>query len=164
MIDFKETQKFTQWWVWVLLSSISFVPIYGLYKQIILGEPFGDKPMSDAGLIAFTLVIFATIYLFYIIVLKTEINKYEISFRFFPFVNKKIKWTDVKNAEVVNYGFVGGYGIRFGTKYGTVYNIKGKNGLAIELINGKKLLVGTQKPDELSKVIEEIKYKRERRE
>ncbi|WP_282032750.1 hypothetical protein [Aequorivita sinensis] len=77
--------------------------------------------------------------------------------RFFPFVKKKVNWKDVKSAEVVNYGFVGGWGIRLGTKYGTVYNIKGNRGLAIELLNGKKFLTGTQKETELREILAKIK-------
>ena len=35
--------------------------------------------------------------------------------------------------------------------------MKGKIGLAIELNNGKKFLIGTQKETELNKVVNEIK-------
>lgn len=72
---------------------------------------------------------------------------------FFPFVKKTTKWTDMKKAEVINYGFVGGWGIRLRTKYGTVYNIKGNKGLAIELLNGKKYLIGTQKETEMYEIV-----------
>lgn len=69
-------------------------------------------------------------------------------------MRKSVEWEDVKQAKVVDYGFVGGWGIRFGTEYGTVYNIKGKKGLAIELNNGKKFLIGTQKEEELNEVLQ----------
>ncbi len=151
MNEFREVQKFSQWWIWLILIAIGFIPIYGIYKQLILGEIFGDKPMSDLGLILFAFSTFAIIALFYIIQLKTEINKFEIQFSFYPFIKKKIKWVDVKSANIVTYGLVG-YGIRFGTKYGTVYNIKGNKGLAIELKSGKKFLIGTQKHLELSEI------------
>lgn len=155
MTEFREVQKFSQWWLWLLLLAIGFIPIYGIYKQLIVGEIFGDKPMSDLGLILFAFSTFAIIALFYIIRLKTEINKYELQFSFYPFVKKKIKWIDVKSAKIVSYGLVG-YGIRFGSKYGTVYNVKGNKGLAIELKSGKKFLIGTQKHLELSAIIERI--------
>lgn len=75
---------------------------------------------------------------------------------FFPFVRKKVNWNEIKNIEVINYGFVGGWGIRLWTKYGTVYNMKGNKGLAIELNNGKKFLIGTQKETELRKFMEKM--------
>jgi hypothetical protein len=72
---------------------------------------------------------------------------------FFPLIKKTTNWTEIKKVEVVNYGFVGGWGIRLWTKYGTVYNIKGNKGLAIELFNGKKYLIGTQKEIELNEIV-----------
>ena len=42
--QFTEKQKFTQWWLWLILISIGIIPIIGIYKQIILGKPFGVIP------------------------------------------------------------------------------------------------------------------------
>ncbi|OAB28567.1 hypothetical protein SAMN05444395_101321 [Flavobacterium fryxellicola] len=154
--EFKEEQKFTQWWLWLILIGIALFPVYGIYKQIFLGEIFGDKPMSDVGLTIFAIVMFLIVMLFWLFKLKTEINTKEIRIQFFPLANRIVEWKDVKSAQVLNYGFVGGWGIRLFTKYGTVYNTKGNKGLAIELKNGKKLLVGTQKMDALTEVIRDI--------
>ena len=74
-------------------------------------------------------------------------------------VKKRVNWKEIKNAEIVNYGFVGGWGIRLWTQYGTVYNMKGNKGLAIELLNGKNFLIGTQKPKELTAMLEKISPK-----
>ncbi|MEI6866527.1 hypothetical protein [Flavicella sp.] len=89
--------------------------------------------------------------------LTTEINITEVKIKFVPFLKKNVKWSDIKKSEIVNYGFVGGWGIRLGTKYGTVYNTKGKTGLVIELNNGNKFLIGTQKEDELKRVLNGIR-------
>jgi len=152
-IEFKEEQKFTQWWLWLILIPIGVLPIIGIYKQLIKGEEFGDKPMSDLGLIIFSIFIFSLLGLFFIMKLKTSIDKNGIRMSFFPFVKKKVDWSEIKNTKIANYGFVGGWGIRLWTKYGTVYNIKGNKGLAIELKSGKKFLIGTQKETELNEVV-----------
>lgn len=151
-IEFKEKQKFTQWWLWLILIGMVIIPVYGLYKQLVLGEPFGDNPMSNTGLIVFFLLTFGLMVLFWVMQLKTEIDNKEIRMNFIPFIQKKIDWEDVKYAKIVNYGFVG-WGIRVGTKYGTVYNAKGNKGLAIVLKDGKSLLIGTQKEAELDEVL-----------
>lgn len=142
--EFKEVQKFTQWWLWLILIAVALIPVYGIYKQIFQGEAFGGKPISDSGLITATVVTFGILLLFGFFKLQTQIDQTYIQIKFFPFVTKKIAWSEVKSSQVVKYGFVG-YGIRMFTEYGTVYNTKGNKGLAIELKNGKKLLVGTQK-------------------
>ncbi len=153
IIEFKEEQKFTQWWLWLILIPIGVLPVIGIYKQLITGERFGDKPMSDFGLIIFAIITFLLLGLFFVMKLKTSIDKNGIRMSFFPFVKKKVDWNELKNIKVVNYGFIGGWGIRLWTKYGTVYNIKGNKGLAIELKSGKKFLIGTQKESELSNIL-----------
>jgi len=151
-ILFKENQKFTQWWLWVLLIGIVCIPLYASYRQLILRIPFGSNPMSDLGLILFSIFMLAFLGFFFAIRLQTQIDDQEIYICYFPFLTKHIPWNDVKSAKIVNYGFMG-YGIRYGSKYGIVYNTKGNEGLAIELKNGKKLCIGTQKPEALEKIL-----------
>ena len=153
-IEFKESQKFTQWWLWLILTSILLLFVYGLYTQLYLGQAFGDNPMSDTGLIFSSVAVTVLFLMFFFIKLKTTVNSEGIKMSFLPFKRKKVVWSEVKNACVLNYGFVGGWGVRLWTKYGTVYNIKGNKGLFVELKNGKKFLIGTQKEEELAKVIE----------
>lgn len=159
---FKEEQKFTQWWLWISLFGIGTLIIFKKYKQLISEHQVVSKPMSDADLWFLSLLIFSVIALFWFIKLTTEIDMNHISMIFTPFIKKSIRWSDVKRAKVVDYGFVGGWGIRFWTKYGTVYNIKGKIGLAIELNDGSKFLIGTQKGEELKEIIHEIQLKNKR--
>lgn len=151
-IAFNEEQKFTQWWLWLILIGIGLVPVFGIYKQLILGEPFGDNAMSDAGLILFAVLVFALIAFFWTMRLETKIDDNGIRMQFFPFLRKRLDWEEIKTAKIVNYGFVG-FGIRLGTKHGTVYNTKGNKGLAIQLTNGKKFVIGTQKETELNEIV-----------
>jgi len=150
--EFTEKQKITQWWLWLILIIIGTIPIIGLYKQLILKQLFGDNPMSDFALIIFSLIIFLIIGMFFLIALETEISDKGINMKFIPFVEKKIKWNEIKNAELIKYGF-SGFGIRISLKYGTLYNMKGNNGLFIELKSGEKILIGTQKEKELAKIV-----------
>ncbi|EDP94246.1 hypothetical protein U8527_07445 [Kordia algicida OT-1] len=156
-MEFKEVQKFNQWWLWLLLAIIGLLPIAGIYIQLIKGEEFGSKPMSDTGLIIFSIFIFLLIGLFLVLRLKTNIDRAGIKMQYVPFVKKNVSWNDVESVEVLDYGFVGGWGIRLWTVYGTVYNVKGSKGVAIKLTNGKKFLIGTQKATELEEVLRKIR-------
>jgi len=147
--DFFEQQKPNQWWLWCILIVNSLIPSYGVYKQLYIGEQFGAKPMSDLGLIIYLSISFLILILFLIINLKTKVNSEGIQMNFYPFVSKKVNWNEIKNIEIISYGFVGGYGIRLWTQYGTVYNVKGKKGIYIQLKNGVKFLIGTQKEKEM---------------
>ncbi|MGM0478413.1 MAG: hypothetical protein ACQERC_04245 [Bacteroidota bacterium] len=159
-IVFREEQKFTQWWLWLILISIGSLILTGLLMQLFLGLPFGNKPMSNAALIAVTFLVILLIGLLKKTKLKTHIDERRLHIHFYPFFKKKTSWNEVKKAEVVDYGFVGGWGIRPWTKYGTVFNIRGRKGLAVELTNGKKYLIGTQKEDELRQVVETFRHHR----
>lgn len=155
-ILFKESQKFTQWWLWLLLIGLLALPIYGMVQQLILKQPWGSKPMSDWGLILFALGTLSFVYFFYYIQLKTWIHPDRITVSFPPFFRKKhFAVSDIATARVITYGFVG-YGLRLSPKYGTVYNIKGDKGLALVMKNGKKFMIGTQHPRQVEDVLKHL--------
>ena len=154
-IQFKEKQKFTQWWIWLILIGLGSIAVYGVVQQIFFGIEFGSKPMSNIGIIIFAFCVLGFIYFFWYMKLITKINDNGIKMQFVPFVKKEIKWNELKSAKIVNYGFVG-YGIRLGSKYGTIYNTNGNIGLAVELNNGKKFVIGTQKKTELKNIVEKM--------
>lgn len=153
---FKEEQKFNQWWIWILLSALSIIFMMGAFQQIVLGEPWGNKQMSDANMYVFVLFFLGINLLFWVMKLKTDITEEAISMHFFPFLKKTIPWSEISEAKVVDYGFVGGWGIRIWTRYGTVYNVRGRMGLAITLKNGKKMVIGTQQASFLSAALETV--------
>lgn len=134
-VFFKEVQKFTQWWLWLLLLSLGALFIY----------------MAPANLGALILLIIGLLFLF--IRLITRVDEEGIKFRFFPFIRRAYQWYEIESAQVVDYGFVGGWGIRLFTSYGTVFNIKGSKGLAVVLKDGKKFCLGTQRPEELQRTL-----------
>lgn len=152
---FVEEQKFTQWWLWLMLGLVGLMPLIAIYQQIILGRPIGDNPLSNLGLVFATLFVYGLIALFGSMKLTTHIDTTGIYMRYFPFARKRVLWSEVKSAEVVDYGFVG-YGIRFGSRYGIVYNTSGSKGLAIEKTNGKRFVIGTQRPEELRLFLKQL--------
>ncbi|MEO6838453.1 MAG: DUF6141 family protein [Ginsengibacter sp.] len=156
-ILFSETQRFKQWWLWVLLIGSDLFIFYGVYKQIITGHPFGEKPASNAELL---IVAFSTLLptiLFLIIRLDTRIRKDGVYVKSFPlhFKFRHYSWTQLSKCYVRKYspmGEFGGWGLRFGIG-GKAENISGNQGLQLEFTNNKKLLIGTQKPEELKEAL-----------
>ena len=146
---FEETQGFNQWWIWLLLIGVACIPFYGVVQQVILGNPIGNRPISNTGMIIFAVSMAAFLLFFFLLKLNTTIDQQGIKMSFFPLTKKEISWDQIETTEVINYGFVGGWGIRYFTKYGTVYNTKGNMGLLITLKEGEQFVIGTQRPDEL---------------
>ena len=80
--------------------------------------------------------------------------------RFFPFhINfKKFAFEDISEYYAREYRPLleyGGWGIRYSFS-GKAYNVSGKEGLQIIFKNGKKLLIGSRKPQELVTAINTV--------
>lgn len=159
---FHERQKFTQWWMWIILLVINVLFLLGTYKQVFNDQQFGDKPMSNQGLIFITSMTIMLTLLFAIFRLETQVKNDGIYVRFFPFhiSFKYYSWDQISKSFVRKYRPLteyGGWGIRFGIfGKGVAYNVSGNMGLQLVLTSNKKLLIGTNKPEELIKVLNEI--------
>lgn len=162
MVVFSEKQKFRQWWIWLaLVAMISFM-VYGIYQQTILKKPFGNNPANDTVLILISLVPLIILVLFMFSELETEISDRGVSYKFFPFHWKRrtIVWGDIEKAFIRKYRPIieyGGWGLRLGIfGNGRLLSVSGNMGLQLILKSGKRLLLGTRKPEELEKVIKLI--------
>lgn len=154
-ILFSERQKFRQWWLWLILAGINAIFLFGAFKQIVHGEQFGDKPMSNAALLL-TIGLLLLVALFFLSLRLDTIIKHDgIYVQFFPFhlTPRHYYWSSFTKSYIRKYSALmeyGGWGLRlnlFGK--GMAFNVSGNQGLQLEFFNGKKLLIGTNKADEL---------------
>jgi len=161
-ILFSEKQRFKQWWLWLILLSITGLLLFGVVKQVVYGEQFGDKPMSNSGLLILTSIFLLFTFLFVVYRLDTIIKKEGIYVRFFPFhiKFKYYSWNILTKSYIRKYSAVneyGGWGLTFGIYgNGPAFNVSGDMGLQLEFANNKKLLIGTNKPDELKLILNEM--------
>lgn len=158
---FNEVQRFSQAWIWVVLSvpGLAIIGLFalGVNRQIVHGQKFGNNPMSDQGLIVTFSVILLVLLLVALLLgfgrLTTSIDVDGIRFRFFPFALKfnLIRWEAIGKIEVISYNPIrdfGGWGIR-GNKMRKAYTVSGGKALQVQLTNRKIILLGTQKEQEL---------------
>ncbi|MDB5232464.1 MAG: hypothetical protein JWN76_3269 [Chitinophagaceae bacterium] len=159
---FSERQHFKQIWLWVLLISINALFIYGLVRQVFLEQTFGDKPMSNRLLILLTSGALLLTLLFVFLRLDTVIQKDGVYYRFLPFqlTYKKISWDRISKSFVRQYNPIaeyGGWGIRIGIfGKGKAFNVSGNKGLQLVYDDGKKILLGTQRPEEIEQVLKQL--------
>lgn len=159
---FSEKQKFNQWWLWLILLSLNGLFLYGFFKQVINGEQFGDNPMSNTGLLFATCSIVLLSIFFLNISLQTVIKRDGVYVRFFPFHFRfrYYAWDKLTKVYVRQYSALkeyGGWGIRYGpSDKGVAYNVSGDKGLQLELSAHDKLLIGTNKSDELVETLRSI--------
>ncbi len=156
---FKEKQHFTQWWVWLILLSIFMLFLYGTIQQVFLKISFGDNPMSNAGIILTTSLFLIFLIVFKLLTLKTKINEQGVFYKFFP-INKNYKlveWKNINSIRVIKYRPLQDYG-GWGIKHGS-YTVKGNLGIQVEFKGGNKILIGTQKKEEVNRVLATYKNK-----
>jgi hypothetical protein len=165
-----ETQWFrkTVWVYFVILIWLFMiiVSVYGLYMQLVLHIPFGDRAMSDTMLVIttfFAVTVTTLMLIFFLIArLETIISMEGIYYRFVPFINnfRKIKAVEIARYETRKYSPIkefGGWGIRYNRKQKIYcYNVRGNLGILIELKNGKKILLGSQDPHKIKSAIDKL--------
>ncbi len=167
---FQEEQAFKytwSWWVLIIVTLPVFGSLtYGFYQQILLGDPWGNNPMSDLTMVLVTSSTFVLlggiIWLFQVMKLVIKVDEGTLSYSFFPFVSsmKNLHKGDVAEMYIRKYdpiGEYGGWGYRTRWKKGKALNVSGKWGLQLIFPTGKKLLLGTQKPEELEQAIKQLK-------
>jgi len=159
-ILFFEKQKFKQWWIWLILLFINASSLYAVFQQIIYGIQFGNNPMSNSGLLITAVLLLLMDIIFLIFRLETQVKSDGIYVRFFPFhlKFKYYNWNSLVYCYVRQYKPIrefGGWGIRYGMN-GKAYNISGSLGLQLEFTDGKRLLIGTNKFEELNNILNSI--------
>lgn len=157
-ILFSEKQRFKQWWLYLLLGGTNAYFIFAAFKQIIIGNPFINNPISNSRLLyALGTSLLITV-LALSIKLETKIKQDGVYVRFFPLPFKRYPWDKILKSYIRKYSPLseyGGWGYRYGSG-GKAFNISGNRGLQLEFTDKKKLLIGTQKPEEMEKILIEI--------
>lgn len=163
---FVEEQRFKRW----ILISVMVIPIVAGIVPLILAENNIPEFKSE-GFWGLT-ITFITVVLVFILILsmrlRTKINEQGIYYQYFPnhFSERFVPWNEITNCYIKKsktgiFGS-GGYGYRrcfFGKSKGVIMNLGGKYGVQLEMKNGKQILIGTQKQNDVEKVLETYKEK-----
>ncbi len=165
---FREEQRFRSLWIWAVILPVAVgVPvhlIYGIFQQLVQNEPWGNKPLSDAALVATGLGFAAfgvvMIVLFLEMRLITEVRSNGLYIRFIPFHRRffSIDLPEVVECRALTYRPIleyGGWGIRYRWK-GKAYNVSGNRGVRLVFRNGHHILIGSQRAQELADCINTI--------
>jgi hypothetical protein len=148
---FEENQSFRQPWLWALMLATLAV----LLVASLLAPGSQAVPWVVLG------VTLATALLLYSMRLSVQVDAEAVRIRFYPIWKKTIPLGDIVRWEARTYRPVleyGGWGIRY-TPFGKgcAYNVRGNRGVQLELANGQRILVGSQRADELARAIGQAK-------
>ena len=159
---YSEVQRSRQWWIWAIIILDPII-IAVVYYYCFLPQLRDTKNPTGIyiGLGVGCTVIFAILILFACAKLITVVRTGGLYTKYFPFhwSFKQISLDDVETIEPVTYSPMkdyGGWGIRYG-RSGKAYNPTGNRGVKITYKNGKHILIGSGKPEELAKAIEQMR-------
>lgn len=146
----------------MLFTSSIF--IWGMHQQLILGKPWGDKPMSDLALSIsgplFVLISVGVVALIHFIELTVCVRRDGVFIRYFPFHIKgiTIPTHEIASAKAVTYNPIleyGGWGIRWGLK-AKAYNVSGNKGVMVDIKGKRNILIGSARSEEMEQAIASI--------
>jgi hypothetical protein len=170
-VSFHEEQRFRQRWIWLLLWPCAGIALagavivaYGMVQQLVYDRPWGDRPMSDAALmwIGSLLVVICLVtavgvpWVIHALRLVTEVAPDGVFVRFIPLTKRRIGFEQIVSCEARTYRPIleyGGWGVRFWLS-GTAYNVSGNQGVQLRLASGRRLLIGSQRAEELARAIQ----------
>ena len=145
----------------MLLLLVAGLCIYGAVEQLILGRPFGNNPASDEMLVLIVIVFGIGLPAFmYRLCLMVEVYDDGLHYRFYPLQRsfRKFSRGEIISFEAVTYRPIrdyGGWGIKYG-RNGAAYNVSGNRGVQLQLTDGRRMLFGSRRPEELATALRNI--------
>lgn len=143
---FHEDQYFRSSWLW--LGVLIGLPFLVTVIAVSMSRPSGPATVSVAVVGA------VVVWIFGFARLETEVRSDGVYVHFHGlWPTRRIPIDDIESFEARRYSMLesGGWGVHF-TMSGMAYNVSGNTGVIIQLKKGKggKVLVDTQRPDELA--------------
>ena len=163
VIIYREQQKFGLWLRWLVYLSMGVAVVISVFalKKGYAGEASQETLEIVLAVIVGIGVPVAITALFLLLKLETEVRPDGLYVRFFPFHIhfKRFGREELSEYYARQYKPIreyGGWGIRYSLRNGKAYNVSGNKGVQLVFTNGKRLLIGSQKADELETAIRSI--------
>ena len=160
-VIFREQQKFSSWLCLLLICSL--VVAVAIIVSILAIQDSVDATVFVTLILGGIVAPIAIVALVLLSKLETEVRPDRLRVRLFPFHirHREIPIENLSECYARTYKPIreyGGWGIRCGFRKGSgkAYNMKGNQGVQLVFKDGKRLLIGSQKPDELAEAINSI--------
>lgn len=157
---FIEVQNQRQGWIYMFIIFLLILNVVAIIQQVVFDKPFGNHPAPDWGLFVSLILPIGLFVFMYLNRLETHINDEGVWVKYRPIhkVWRVYPWDSLEAAHVRLYHPLkeyGGYGYRVKAgKNSQAMNVSGKTGLQLVFQSGRHLLIGTQRGDELDKLVQ----------
>ncbi len=153
---YREEQRFG-WWVYALLV-LMIAMAWALFEGRGMIRPgmLGQRAQQLFYAVAALPIVFLTIGVLRMTTIVTPADV-RVWFGYLPTYRRTISMLNIARVEVVTYRPItdcGGWGVRVGVDGERVLNARGNRGVRLHLIDGSKILIGSQRPEELALAVE----------
>jgi hypothetical protein len=153
---FREVQRFPLRRIAVALASPPCFMLGLLIWQVVLGHAWGKHPMSNGDVIGWTVFVWLVYFRLITVRLVTEVRQGELIIAMRGLWRlRRVPLDRILSVETITHDIArdyGGYGFR-STREGKAYVANGGRGVRVTLAGGEKLVVGSQRPDELARML-----------
>ena len=149
---FREEQRFSQPWLWAIVVVAAVAAWIGLAAVVLDSDDGAGWPVA----IVLLLVAVGLPLLFALGRLTVEVLADRVEIRYRPFIARTLRLDEVVAAESVTYRPLrdyGGWGIKGWSRRKIAYNVRGDRGALLTLADGRTVLIGSQRADELAAAI-----------
>jgi hypothetical protein len=151
---FREVQWIRRvWWVMLLIGGIACLTWYSFWQQILLGRPVGTNPGPDWAIAATWLLCGIGLPVLLLTMrLIVEVFPDHVSIRYVPLLRRRIMTAEIAHFRARSYRPIieyGGWGIKGWSMRRIAYSVGGNQGVELELRDGRRVMIGSQRSDEL---------------
>ena len=153
---FREVQRFPLRRIALALACPPCFMLGLLIWQVILGHPWGKHPMANADVVGWTVFVWLLYLRLITVRLLTEVRQGKLLIALRGLWRlRRVPLDQIQAVETITHDIArdyGGFGIR-STRSGKAYVASGGRGVRITLASGEKLVVGSERPEELAAAI-----------
>jgi hypothetical protein len=156
---YREIQARKPWWVWLIVLPLAALAWAGLVAQVVFGQSLGTRPASTGAMwfiaLAAGLGVPVLVWAMRLIV---DVRPSGVVLRYFPlpFARRRVDAARIRTVEPRRYRPMAeylGWGIRYMPGRGWVWSISGDRGVQLEMQDGRRLPIGSARPEELADAI-----------
>jgi len=146
----------TGWLMILLFFPIILFFMYVIYRQEVLGKPFGNNPGPSVLYLGFAIFFLILLSLFSHLTVTGYTNYLKIKFGI-GLIRKKFYYKDIKECSIQKNPWYYGWGIRK-IPEGWLYNVSGSWSVQLNIKDGKKYRIGTEEPKRLAEFVKSRVY------
>ncbi|AGA29169.1 hypothetical protein [Singulisphaera acidiphila] len=161
VVVYREEQNF-DWRVYAFIAVAVGLLWFALFCSYVTGANPGvrDNDASPQLAVGFLVgLVLPVVLIVGLLRMTTEVSPTDLRvwFGWIPTYRRIVPISSIQKIEVVTYrplADYGGWGIRLGRDGVRVLNARGNLGVRIDLVDGTKLLIGSQLPEDLARALE----------